>query len=142
MSAYEVTDVVLKRLDSNKYDVVVVNFANPDMVGHTGILSAAIKAAEAVDVCVGRVLDKVSSLGGTAIITADHGNFEKMWDKEKNQSHTAHTVGDVPLIVFDRRYKNRRLRQGGRLADIGPTLLKMMKLTQPQEMTGQSLLQM
>jgi 2,3-bisphosphoglycerate-independent phosphoglycerate mutase len=140
MSAYEVTDVVLKRLDSKKYDIVVVNFANPDMVGHTGVLSAAIKAAEAVDECVGRVLDKVKNLGGRAIITADHGNFERMWDTEKNQPYTAHTVGDVPLIVFDDRYKRRKLREGGRLADVGPTLLEMMKLPQPEEMTGNSLL--
>jgi len=141
MSAYEVTEIVLKRLDSNKYDVVVVNFANPDMVGHTGILSAAIKAAEAVDECVGRVLDKVKSLGGVAIISADHGNFEKMWDTEKNQPHTAHTIGDVPLIVFDERFKNSKLREGGRLADIGPALLQMMELPQPEEMTGKSLIE-
>jgi len=140
MSAYEVTDVVLERLDSDKYDVVVVNFANPDMVGHTGILAAAIKAAEAVDECVGRILDKVKSLGGAAIITADHGNFEKMIDGSPDNPHTAHTVGDVPLIVFDKRFKNSRLREGGRLADIGPTLLQMMDLEQPEEMTGQSLL--
>ncbi|MHC4665449.1 MAG: 2,3-bisphosphoglycerate-independent phosphoglycerate mutase [Planctomycetota bacterium] len=140
MSAYEVADVVLQRLDSNKYDVVVVNFANPDMVGHTGILPAAIKAAEAVDECVGRVLDKVRSLGGRAVITADHGNFEKMWDTEKNQPHTAHTVGDVPFVVFDERYKGTKLQEGGRLADVGPTLLEMMQLPQPEEMTGQSLL--
>jgi 2,3-bisphosphoglycerate-independent phosphoglycerate mutase len=139
MSAFEVCDVALKRLDSNKYDVVVVNFANPDMVGHTGILSAAIKAAETVDECVGRVLDKVESLGGMAIITADHGNFEKMMDGSPDNPHTAHTIGDVPLIVFDERYKNRKLRDGGRLADVGPTLLEMMGLPQPEEMTGQSL---
>jgi 2,3-bisphosphoglycerate-independent phosphoglycerate mutase len=141
MSAFEVTDVVLKRLDSNKYDVVVVNFANPDMVGHTGVLSAAIKAAEAVDECVGKILDKTKTLGGVAIVTADHGNFEKMWDIEENQPYTSHTINDVPLIVFDERYKNSKLRQGGRLADVGPTLLQMMELPQPEEMTGQSLLQ-
>jgi 2,3-bisphosphoglycerate-independent phosphoglycerate mutase len=141
MSAFEVADVVLERLDSNKYDVVVVNFANPDMVGHTGILSAAIKAAEAVDQCVGKILDKVESMGGVAIITADHGNFERMWDKEKNKPQTAHTVGDVPFIVFDKQYKKTKLREGGRLADVGPTLLQMMELPQPEEMTGQSLLQ-
>ena len=139
MSVYEVTDVVLKRLDLDKYDVIVVNFANPDMVGHTGVLSAAIKAAEAVDECVGRILNKVESLGGAAIITADHGNFEKMIDGSPDKPHTAHTIGDVPLIVFDKRYKNRKLRQGGRLADVGPTLLEMMGLPQPEEMTGQSL---
>jgi len=141
MSAYEVADVVLERLDSNKYDVMVVNFANPDMVGHTGVLSAAIKAGEVVDECVGRILDKVRSLGGSAIVTADHGNCEKMWDIEKSQPYTSHTIGDVPLIVFDERYKDAKLRDGGRLADIGPTLLEMMGLAQPKEMTGQSLLE-
>ena len=140
MSAYEVTDVVLERLDSDKYDVVVVNFANPDMVGHTGILSAAIKAAEAVDECVGKILDRVADLGGAALITADHGNFEKMIDGSPNKPHTAHTIGDVPLIMFDQRYKNRKLRKDGRLADVGPTLLEMMGLPQPKEMTGKSLL--
>ena len=141
MSAYEVTDVVLERLDSQKYDVMVVNFANPDMVGHTGILSAAVKAAETVDQCVGRILEKVKSLGGAAIITADHGNFERMSEQKENKPHTAHTVGDVPLIVFDEQYKNTKLRQEGRLADVGPTLLHMMQLPQPEEMTGRSLLE-
>jgi 2,3-bisphosphoglycerate-independent phosphoglycerate mutase len=131
---------VLERLDSNKYDVIVINFANPDMVGHTGVLEAAIKAAEAVDQCVGRILDKVKSMGGVALITADHGNFERMWDYPKDQPHTAHTVGDVPLIVFDESLKGSKLRQDGRLADIGPTLLQMMGLAQPEEMTGKSLL--
>jgi 2,3-bisphosphoglycerate-independent phosphoglycerate mutase len=140
MSAYEVCQVVLERLDSNKYDVIVVNFANPDMVGHTGVLSAAVKAAEVVDECVGRILDKVKSMGGVAIITADHGNFEKMWDFAKNQPHTAHTVGDVPLIIFDENLKGTKLCQDGRLADIAPTLLQMMGLPQPKEMTGQSLI--
>ena len=140
MSAYDVANVVLKRLDSDKYDVIVVNFANPDMVGHTGDLSAAVKAAEAVDECVGKVLDKVKEMGGAAIITADHGNFEKMIDGTPDSPHTAHTVGDVPLVVFDERYKGRTLRGGGTLADIGPTLLEMMGLSQPEEMTGRSLL--
>jgi 2,3-bisphosphoglycerate-independent phosphoglycerate mutase len=141
MSAYEVTEVVLERLDSDKYDVMVINFANPDMVGHTGILSAAIKAAEAVDGCVGRILDKVKALGGSVIITADHGNFEKMIDGSPDKPHTAHTIGDVPLVIFDERYKNMKLREGGRLADIGPTMLKMMQLPQPEEMTGKSLIE-
>jgi 2,3-bisphosphoglycerate-independent phosphoglycerate mutase len=139
MSAFEVADVILKRLDSNKYDVMVINFANPDMVGHTGVLEAAIKAAEAVDQCVGKILDKVKSMGGAAIVTADHGNFEKMWDFETNQPFTSHTTGDVPLVVFDDRYKGRKLREGGRLADVGPTLLEMMELPKPEEMTGESL---
>ena len=140
MSAYEVADVVLERLDSEKYDVIVINLANPDMVGHTGILSAAVKAAEAVDECVGKILEKVKALGGAAIVTADHGNFEKMIDKNPDEPHTAHTIGDVPLIVFDEKFKKSKLREGGRLADIGPTLLQMMELPQPEEMTGKSLL--
>jgi 2,3-bisphosphoglycerate-independent phosphoglycerate mutase len=139
MSAYEVCEVVLERLELNKYDVMVINFANPDMVGHTGVMSAAVKAAEAVDECVGKILAKIKELGGAAIITADHGNSEKMWDFEKNQPFTSHTTGDVPLIVFDERNKNKKLRPNGRLADIGPTLLEMMDLPQPKEMTGQSL---
>jgi 2,3-bisphosphoglycerate-independent phosphoglycerate mutase len=141
MSAYEVTEVVLDRLDSGKYDIVVINFANPDMVGHTGILSAAIKAAEVVDECVGKILDKVKALGGSAIISADHGNFEKMIDGSPDNPHTAHTIGDVPLIIFDEDHKNRKLREGGRLADIGPTMLEMMQLPQPEEMTGKSLIE-
>ena len=140
MSAYEVADVVLERLDTDNYDVVVVNFANPDMVGHTGDLSAAVAAAEAVDTCVGKVLEKIKGMGGIAIITADHGNFEKMIDGAPDSPHTAHTVGDVPLIVFDDRYKGKTLSDGGTLADIGPTMLKMMGLPQPKEMTGRSLL--
>ncbi|MBN1787910.1 MAG: 2,3-bisphosphoglycerate-independent phosphoglycerate mutase [Sedimentisphaerales bacterium] len=137
MSAYEVCDVVMERLETNKYDVIVINFANPDMVGHTGILAAAVKAAETVDTCVGRILDKVKQLGGAAIITADHGNFEKM--KDGDGPHTAHTIGDVPLIVFDELNKNRKLRSDGRLADVLPTLLEMMELPKPAEMTGKSL---
>jgi 2,3-bisphosphoglycerate-independent phosphoglycerate mutase len=140
MSAPEVANVVVERLDSDKYDVMVVNFANPDMVGHTGDLQAAIRAAETVDACVGKVLDKVKSMGGVAIVTADHGNFEKMIDGMPENPHTAHTVGDVPMVVFDDRYKGRKLRAGGTLADIGPALLEMMGLPQPAEMTGRSLL--
>jgi 2,3-bisphosphoglycerate-independent phosphoglycerate mutase len=140
MSAHEVAAVVLERLDLKKYDVVVVNFANPDMVGHTGVVDAAIKAAQVVDECVGKVLDKVKELGGAALITADHGNFEQMYDTQNNLPHTAHTVGDVPLIVFDEKNKNRKLRSGGRLADVMPTLLEMMELPKPPEMTGESLL--
>ena len=141
MSAYEVTDVVLERLDSGKYDVMVVNLANPDMVGHTGVLSAAIKAAEAVDECVGRILEKVKQLGGSAIITADHGNFEKMIDRTPENPHTAHTIGDVPLIIFDEKYKDATLRADGTLADVAPTLLQIMNLPKPKEMTGKSLIQ-
>lgn len=140
MSAYEVCDVVLEKLDSDRFDVIIMNFANPDMVGHTGVLEAAVKAAEAVDECVGKILDKVKQSGGCAVILADHGNFERMWDEANGLPHTAHTVGDVPLIVFDERFKDRKMKPGGRLADVVPTFLKIMGLDKPQEMTGQSLL--
>ncbi len=141
MSAYEVADVVLQKLDSEQYDLIIMNFANPDMVGHTGDLAAAIKAAAVVDQCVGKILAKVKQLGGAAIITADHGNFEKMHDPANNGPHTAHTVGDVPLIVFDEKYKSAKLRPDGRLADVLPTLLEMMELEIPQDMTGRSLIE-
>ena len=137
MSAFEVCDVVMQRLEANKYDVIVINFANPDMVGHTGILVAAVIAAQTVDACVGKILEKVKQLGGAAIVTADHGNFEKMSDENGNP-YTAHTIGDVPLIVFDELNKNRKLHNG-RLADVMPTLLDMMELPKPEEMTGKSL---
>jgi 2,3-bisphosphoglycerate-independent phosphoglycerate mutase len=140
MSAYEVCQVVLERLDTGNYDLVIVNFANPDMVGHTGVLEAAVNAAETVDQCVGKILEKVKSLGGAAVVTADHGNFERMFDKGNNLPHTAHTVGDVPLIVFDELNKQRRMRDGGRLADVLPTLLDIMDVPKPKEMTGESLL--
>lgn len=140
MSAYEVCDIVLEKLASDKYDVVIVNFANPDMVGHTGVLEAAVTAAETVDECVGKILDKIKEMGGVAIILADHGNFSRMWDFENDMPHTAHTVGKVPLIVFDERFKGRKMAEGGRLADAVPTLLEMMGLEKPQEMTGNSLL--
>jgi 2,3-bisphosphoglycerate-independent phosphoglycerate mutase len=127
--------------EMSAYDVIVTNFANPDMVGHTGILEAAVKAAETVDECVGKVLDKVKSMGGVAIITADHGNFEQMAEiADGSKPHTAHTVGDAPFIIFDERFKKCKLRQGGSLADVGPTLLEIMGLKQPEEMTGKSLL--
>jgi 2,3-bisphosphoglycerate-independent phosphoglycerate mutase len=141
MSAYEVANVVLERLDTNKYDVIIVNFANPDMVGHTGVTEAAIKAAEVVDECVGKILNKIKSMGGAAVITADHGNFEQMYDPTTHGPHTAHTVGDVPLIVFDELNKNRKMRKSGRLADVMPTLFDIMGLKKPEEMTGESLLE-
>jgi 2,3-bisphosphoglycerate-independent phosphoglycerate mutase len=118
--------------------VIVINFANPDMVGHTGFLDAAVKAAQTVDACVGRILEKVKQLGGAAVITADHGNFEKMSDENGNP-FTSHTTGDVPLIIFDELNKNKKLRNGGSLADVMPTMLEIMELPQPAEMTGKSL---
>lgn len=139
MSAYEVCDVICQKLDSDQFDVIICNFANPDMVGHTGVLEAAVKACRAVDECVGRILDKVKQKGGCALILADHGNFEKMWDFENNMPHTAHTVGDVPMVVFDEQFKGRKM-VNGRLADVAPTFLELMGAPKPAEMTGASVL--
>ncbi len=140
MSAFEVTDVVLSRLREHDDDLIVINYANGDMVGHTGNLQAAVRAVEAVDACVGRVIEAVREKGGALIVTADHGNCEQMIDPATGGPHTAHTTYDVELIVIDERFKGCTLREGGRLADIAPTLLRMMDLPQPPEMTGRCLL--
>lgn len=139
MSAYLVAEELVKRLEQDCYDVVILNFANCDMVGHTGILPAAIKAVEAVDACVGTVVDKVLSLGGTLLITADHGNAEQMMD-EKGEPHTAHTTNPVWLVLVDDNRKDAVLREGGKLADIAPTMLRLLGMPQPKEMSGESLL--
>jgi 2,3-bisphosphoglycerate-independent phosphoglycerate mutase len=139
MSAVQVTDKLLKLLDQDQYDVVVLNFANCDMVGHTGIEAAAIKAVETVDACAARVVARVQELGGAVLITADHGNAEQMAD-ENGEPFTAHTTNPVWLILADDSRKGATLREGGRLADIAPTMLKMLDLPQPTEMTGESLL--
>ena len=120
MSAYPVADEVVKAIDSGKYDLVVVNFANGDMVGHTGNLQAAIKAIEAVDACVGKIMDAVNRQHGAAVVTADHGNAEQMIDPTTNGPHTAHTTYPVELILVDDRFKSRKLREDGRLADVAP----------------------
>ena len=138
MSAFLVTEELLKRLDEDLYDVIILNFANCDMVGHTGILEAAIKAVEAVDACVGRVVEKVQEKGGTVLITADHGNAEQMRD-ENGEPFTAHTTNPVWLLLVDDGRKCEKLREGGKLADIAPTMLKMLGIDQPKEMTGESL---
>jgi 2,3-bisphosphoglycerate-independent phosphoglycerate mutase len=140
MSAYGITDEMVRRIDSGLYDLLVVNYANGDMVGHTGVLPAAIKAVEHVDVCCGRVLDAVQRQGGAAIVTADHGNCEQMIDPQTGGPHTAHTTYDVELIVVDDRFKGKQLHEGGRLADVAPTLFQMMGLEQPKEMNGKSLI--
>jgi 2,3-bisphosphoglycerate-independent phosphoglycerate mutase len=141
MAAYEVRDAVLRRLEARDCeDVLIVNFANPDMVGHTGSLKAAIRACEVVDECVGAIVDATLAKGGSLIVTADHGNAEQMWDPATNAPHTAHTTYDVPLYVVGKAFKGRKLREGGRLADIIPTGLEMLGLAQPGEMTGKSLL--
>ncbi len=140
MSAHEVTDEMLRRIASDKYDLFVLNYANGDMVGHTGVLPAAIRAVEVVDECVGKVVNAVLAKGGTAIVTADHGNCEQMIDPTTGGPHTAHTTYDVPLILVDDRFKGRKLKEGGRLADIAPTLLRMAGLPQPADMSGVTLI--
>lgn len=138
MSAYEVTDEVLRRLDTNEYDMVILNFANPDMVGHTGIFEAAKAAIEAVDVCLGKVVDKVLEKDGTVFITADHGNAEQMIDYSTGAPMTAHTTDPVPFLYVA---KNARgMRDGGVLADIAPTMLQAMDIEVPAEMTGKTLI--
>lgn len=138
MSCPALTDRLVEAIASGRFDAIICNIANPDMVGHTGVLEAAIRAAEAVDQAIGRIVAAVRAAGGALIITADHGNLEMMRDPVTGQPHTAHTVGPVPLVyVGDRRVA---LREGGALRDVAPTLLALMGLPQPIEMTGQSLL--
>ncbi len=137
MSAYEVTDELLARLDSGKYDVIILNFANCDMVGHTGVFEAAVAAVEAVDTCLGKVVDKILSMGGRALITADHGNADQMYEPD-GSPFTAHTTNPVPLLLVGD--KDHTLKEGGRLADLAPTMLEMLDLPKPVEMDGKSLL--
>ena len=136
MSAYEVTDKLLEQLRADTYDVVILNYANCDMVGHTGIFDAAVDAVEAVDTCVGKIVDQVMSMGGVAIITADHGNADRMYDVD-GSPFTAHTTNPVPFVVVGHDCK---LRDGGRLADIAPTMLDIMGIEQPSVMDGTSLI--
>ncbi len=139
MSAYEVTDAVVEAVHSGKYDVMILNFANCDMVGHTGVMEAAMQAVTTVDICVGRVVDAILEEGGRALITADHGNADMMIDPETHEPFTAHTTNKVPLILVDEDKKGATLQDGGRLADLAPTMLKLMGIPQPAEMTGRSL---
>ncbi len=138
MSAYEVTDEVLRRIDSGVYDAIILNFANCDMVGHTGVFEAAVKAVEAVDSCVGRVVERVLAVGGAVMLTADHGNADQM-EEADGSPFTAHTTFPVPFAVIGMG-TDFHLREGGRLADIAPTMLDAMGLAIPQEMTGHSLI--
>ncbi|MDD6478525.1 MAG: 2,3-bisphosphoglycerate-independent phosphoglycerate mutase [Oscillospiraceae bacterium] len=136
MSAFEVCDKVCSAIESGEYDVIILNFANCDMVGHTGFFDAAVKAVEAVDTCVGRVCDSTLKMGGVVLLTADHGNADRMLDTD-NSPFTAHTTNPVPFSVIG---KECELREGGRLCDISPTIIKLLGLTQPEEMTGESLI--
>lgn len=137
MSAEEVTDKMINLLDEDKYDMIILNFANPDMVGHTGVVEAAIKAIETVDSCLGRIANKILEKDGTLFITADHGNAESMIDYSTGKPMTAHTTNLVPFVYVAKDAKP--LRQGGILADIAPTMLHVMNLEKPVEMTGKSL---
>lgn len=140
MSAYEVAAKAAEVIASEKYDLMILNFANCDMVGHTGIMDAAEKAVKAVDNCVKQVLDAISAIGGIALITADHGNADMMVDPITGEAFTAHTTNPVPLIKIDDKHKNVKLAIGGKLCDIAPTMLDMMGVAIPSEMTGKSLL--
>jgi len=142
MSAYEVTDAVIKCIDEEKYDVIILNFANCDMVGHTGVMKAAMKAVRTVDECVGRVVEALLRHDGKIVITADHGNCDQMIDKVHGGPFTAHTTNPVPVIVVDPEHPKHNLRkEGGKLCDLCPTLLDLMGLEKPTEMTGQSLIE-
>jgi len=137
MSAAEVTENVLREIQGGEFDVIIMNYANADMVGHTGILEAAIKAIETIDVCAGRVVEAIRARGGGVIITADHGNAEQMIDPDTGQPFTAHTTNLVPLILID-DYRGK-LRAGGSLEDIAPTMLGLLGLAKPELMTGKDL---
>ncbi|MGR6735391.1 2,3-bisphosphoglycerate-independent phosphoglycerate mutase [Pseudomonas chlororaphis] len=138
MSAPEVTDRIVDAIENQRYDVIVVNYANGDMVGHSGVFDAAVKAVECLDLCVGRIVEALEKVGGEALITADHGNVEQMSDAATGQAHTAHTSEPVPFIYVGKR--NLKVREGGVLADVAPTMLKLLGLPQPAEMTGTSIL--
>ena len=139
MSVYEVTDKLVDAIENKKFDVIICNFANGDMVGHTGIMEAALKAVAAVDVCLGRVVKAIKDVDGVILVTADHGNAEKMVDEVTGQPYTAHTIGDVQAVLINAP-KNIVALQKGKLADIAPTLLDLLGIEQPKEMTGKSLL--
>lgn len=138
MSAYEVTDALMKELDADKYDTIVLNFANPDMVGHTGDFDACVKAVETVDECLGKVVDKITALGGKILITADHGNADEVTNPDGSPM-TAHTTNPVPVVIIGEGEKVE-LRDGGILCDITPTVLQMLNVDVPAEMTGKSLI--
>lgn len=140
MSAFVVTDELERRLKDNPYKLIVLNMANGDMVGHSGVLPAAIKACEVVDVCLGRLVKRVLELGGVILVTADHGNADIMYDRKNKGPHTAHTLNPVPFLLIGEKYRGVKLREGGALRDIAPTVLDIMNLPVPPEMTGRSLI--
>ena len=140
MSAYGIRDACLEAIQSGKYGLIVINFANPDMVGHTGVIEACVKACEVVDECVGDLLTAISAAGGAALITADHGNSDQLWSFEMEGPHTAHTLNSVEVVVYSEALKHATLAEGGTLGDIAPTILELMGLEKPTAMTGNSLI--
>lgn len=140
MSAYEVTHRLIEEIKSKQYDVIICNFANPDMVGHTGNFDATVKAIEVIDHCLSKIIPALIDVGGEALITSDHGNAEVMFDEGTKQPHTAHTHELVPCIYVGR--KARFIKTNGKLSDISPTMLYLMDIPKPQEMTGESLLEL
>lgn len=140
MSAFEVTDAVVERIRAQEFALIVLNYANGDMVGHTGIYEAAIKAVEVVDQCIGRVVETMQAVGGIVCITADHGNAEQMLDPATSEPYTAHTTNKVPFILVSEAHKGKELKNTGVLADIAPTILEFLHIDKPAEMTGQSLI--
>ena len=141
MSAYLVTDELLRQMESEPYSLIVLNFANGDMVGHSGIMKAAIKACETVDTCLGKIVEKFTAKGGIVLITSDHGNAETMCDPNSHCPMTAHSLNPVPFILLSVKHKNCTLRKDGSLPDIAPTILSLQNLTIPKEMTGKSLIE-
>ncbi len=140
MSAPEVTDKLLEAIASERFDVIIVNYANTDMVGHSGNIEAAAKAVEAVDTCLGKLTKATLAKGGALLVTADHGNAEMMFDNATHQPHTAHTLNLVPVIIIADRFKGKKTSlPEGKLADVAPTLLQLLGLPQPAEMTGNQL---
>ncbi|WP_462380999.1 2,3-bisphosphoglycerate-independent phosphoglycerate mutase [Pseudomonas sp. Marseille-QA0892] len=140
MSAPEVTDRIVDAIENQRFDVIIVNYANGDMVGHTGVFDAAVAAVECLDTCIGRIVEALDKVGGEALITADHGNVEQMEDDSTGQAHTAHTTEPVPFIYVGKR--NLRIREGGILADVAPTMLTLMGLPVPEEMSGTSIVEL
>ena len=141
MSAYEVTERLETAIASGDFELIVVNYANPDMVGHTGVFSAAVEAVETVDTCLGRLRDAVTNAGGAMLVCADHGNIELMRDQKTGEPHTAHTNGPVPFVGIGEAFANQVTLKDGRLCDIAPTILELLQIQKPSEMTGSSLLE-
>ncbi|HEY8875599.1 MAG TPA: 2,3-bisphosphoglycerate-independent phosphoglycerate mutase [Desulfosporosinus sp.] len=142
MSAPELTQTLLEQLRKNTYDVIILNFANPDMVGHTGVFEATVKAVETIDRCLGEIYEELQKMKGTLLVTADHGNAEAKVDLETHLPLTAHSTNLVPFLLVDDRFKGQTLHEGGALCDVGPTILELLNIPKPEEMTGKSLLKL